>query len=67
MATENVDTTAKAQQVTSETNWAIIKRNPENFLARFVSVDESWVYHYDLESKSQAYNGGIRVQHSLES
>lgn len=35
-------------------NLAIVKLDPESFLERFVTVDGSSVYHYDLKSKKQS-------------
>lgn len=34
----------------------------ENFFAQFVAMDESWIYHYNVETKRKS-NGHI-VSHS---
>jgi len=28
--------------------------NPDNFISRFVTVDETWLHHFDPESKAQS-------------
>jgi hypothetical protein len=28
-------------------------RDPNDFLSRFVTLDETWLYHYDPETKQQ--------------
>jgi len=30
------------------------QRNPNDFLSRFVTMDKTWLYHYDLETKQQS-------------
>jgi len=30
------------------------RRNPNNFLPRLVTMDETWLYHYDSETKQQS-------------
>ena len=30
------------------------RRNPNDFLLRLVTMDETWLYHYDLETKQQS-------------
>jgi histone-lysine N-methyltransferase SETMAR len=32
----------------------MLKRNPQDFWRRFVTVDEIWIHHYTLESKQQS-------------
>lgn len=39
---------------TSEQCLAVFKRNPKEFLRRFVTVDETWVHHYTPEMKEQS-------------
>jgi len=34
--------------------------DPNNFLSRLVAMDETWLYHYDLETKRQS----MELQHS---
>jgi len=29
-------------------------RNPNDFLSQLVTMDETWLYHYDLEKKQQS-------------
>ena len=36
---------------TSEKNLTYFNRNPKEFLRRFVSMDETWIHHYTLESR----------------
>ena len=31
-----------------------INENPDNFISRFVTVDETWLHHFDHESKAQS-------------
>ena len=31
-----------------------VRRNPNDFLSRLVTMDETWLYHYDLETKQQS-------------
>ena len=33
---------------------AKFNRNPQDFLRRFVTVDETWIHHYTSESKEQS-------------
>jgi len=35
-------------------NLALYKRNPSEFLRRFITVDETWIHHYTPESKQQS-------------
>jgi len=30
------------------------QRDPNDFLSRLVTMDETWLYHYDLETKQQS-------------
>ena len=30
-----------------------LRRDPNNFLSRLVTMDETWLYHYDPETKQQ--------------
>lgn len=39
---------------TSEVGLAMIKRNPKEFLRRFVTGDETWIHHYTPETKEQS-------------
>jgi len=32
----------------------MFKRNPKEFLQRFVTVDETWIHHYTPETKEQS-------------
>jgi len=32
----------------------MFKRNPKEFLRRFVTVDETWIHHYTPETKEQS-------------
>ena len=36
---------------TLEKNLAYFNHNPKKFLRRFVSMDETWIYHYTLKSR----------------
>ena len=36
--------------ITSKQNLAYFKRNPKEFLRRFVTMDETWIHHYIPES-----------------
>ena len=38
----------------STVNLALYKRNPSEFLRRFVTVDKTWVHHYTPETKEQS-------------
>jgi len=38
----------------SEKLLEFFRRNPDNFLSRLVTMDETWLYHYDLETKQQS-------------
>ena len=44
----------RARLVTSRDNLALFERDPEDFLQRFVTMDETWVHHYQPESKEQS-------------
>ena len=38
----------------SEQLLEFFQRNPNDFLSRLVTMDETWLYHYDLETKQQS-------------
>lgn len=38
----------------STDNLALYRRNPNEFLRRFITVDETWVHHYTPENKEQS-------------
>ncbi|CAF4956922.1 unnamed protein product [Pieris macdunnoughi] len=38
----------------STANLSLYKRNPSEFLRRFVTIDETWVHHYTPETKEQS-------------
>jgi len=42
------------RETTSEQCLTLFKRNPKEFLRRFVTVDESWIHWYKPESKEQS-------------
>jgi histone-lysine N-methyltransferase SETMAR len=44
----------RVRHLTAETNLALINRDPDKFLKKIVTVDETWVHHYDPESKRQS-------------
>jgi len=31
-----------------------VQRNPDKFVSRFVTIDETWLHHFDPESKTQS-------------
>jgi len=33
---------------------SLFNENPDNFISRFVTVDETWLHHFDPESKAQS-------------
>ena len=33
---------------------ALFNENPDNFISRCVTVDETWLHHFDPESKAQS-------------
>lgn len=44
----------RVRVTTSTANLAAFRANPTRFLGRFVTVDETWVHHFDPESKRQS-------------
>ena len=50
----------------SEQNLEFFRRDPNNFLSRLVTMDETWLYHYDPETKQQSmewrHSGSPRPQ-----
>jgi hypothetical protein len=38
----------------SEKLLEFFRRNPNDFLSQLVTMDETWLYHYDLETKQQS-------------
>jgi len=34
--------------------WNFFRRDPNDFLSRLVTMDETWLYHYDSETKQQS-------------
>ncbi len=49
----------------SEANLARFRQNPDPFLAQFVTVNETWVHHFDPESKRQSMEWRHRVLYHL--
>jgi len=43
----------------SEQLLEFLRRDPNDFLSRLVTMDETWLYHYDPETKQQSMSGGI--------
>jgi len=39
---------------TSASLLSLFNENPDNFISRFVTVDETWLHHFDPESKAQS-------------
>jgi len=39
---------------TSASFLTLFHENPDNFISRFVTVDETWLHHFDPESKTQS-------------
>jgi len=39
---------------TSASLLSLLNENPVNFISRFVTVDETWLHHFDPESKAQS-------------
>jgi len=48
----NVDQKRQRNQ-SSEHLLEIFRRDPNDFLSRLVTMDETWLYHYDPETKQQ--------------
>lgn len=44
----------RTRLLTSRDNLALFEQNPDGFLQRFVTMDETWVHHYQPESKEQS-------------
>jgi len=48
--------------------WNFFRRDPNDFMSRLVKMDETWLYHYDPETKQQSmewrYNGSPRPKNS---
>ncbi|XP_014485934.1 PREDICTED: uncharacterized protein LOC106750247, partial [Dinoponera quadriceps] len=42
------------RETTSEQCLTLFKRNPKEFLRRFVTVDETWIHWYTPETKEQS-------------
>jgi len=42
------------RETTSEQCLTLLKRNPKEFLRRFVTVDETWIHWYTPETKEQS-------------
>lgn len=40
--------------IASELGLAMYKRNPDDFVSRFVTMDETWIHHYSPESDQEA-------------
>ena len=43
----------------SEQIWNFFRRDPNDFLSRLLTMDETWLYHYDPETKSIQWSGSI--------
>jgi len=45
----------KADQVEASTSvLCLFNKNPDNFVSQFLTVDETWLHHFDPESKAQS-------------
>ena len=44
----------RTHEITSDQCLTLFKRNPEEFLRRFVTVDETWIHWYTPETKEQS-------------
>ncbi|XP_076039451.1 protein GVQW3-like [Oratosquilla oratoria] len=44
----------KTRRTMSAENLELFEADPEDFMARFVTMDESWVHHYQPETKEQS-------------
>jgi hypothetical protein len=42
------------RMATSKQSCDLFKRNPKEFLRRFVTVDETWIHHYMPEMKEES-------------
>jgi len=54
----NVDQKCQWHQ-TSEQLLEFFRCDPNDFLSRLVTMDKTWLYHYDPETKQQQWSGGI--------
>jgi len=52
----------------SEQPLEFLRRDPNDFLSRLVTMDETWFYeyHYDPETKQQSMSGGIVAHPALK-
>jgi len=48
----DVQTAGRAE--TSASLLSVFNENPDKFILRFVTVDETWLHHFDPESKAQS-------------
>ena len=56
MCTRNMLTTVKRQtriQI-SAANLQCLQEDNENYISRLITHDDTWIYHYNLESKAQS-------------
>lgn len=44
----------RSRRLISKDNLALFEQDPEDFLQRFITMDETWVHHYQPESKQQS-------------
>jgi len=51
---------------TSEQSLTLFKRNPKEFLRRFVTVDETWIHWYTPETKEQSKQWTLPGKHALK-
>jgi len=55
MGPEMPERGSKSQQYQSSEQISFFsRRNPNDFLSRLVIMDETWLYHYDPETKQQS-------------
>ena len=56
----------KLNGATRLSKFAFFRRDPNDFLSQLVTMDETWLYHYDLEPKEQSmewrHSGSPRSQ-----
>ena len=48
-----LDQKRKRENISNQ-NLTLFRRNPQDFLRRFITVDETWIHHYTPETKQQS-------------
>ena len=54
----------RVQMQISSRNLELYRTDPDKFLRRYVTIDETWAHHFDPETKQQTTEHAVETLHS---